>query len=146
MKKTLIVFWVILVLVTLAACGAKVSEDNDDNGETISGIGSSGNPNTENLSKWEMAGKGVGKILPEPQQAYSLPQSESFIAAVIENATYEFFVDYVNQCIKAGFDGSIGTAEFPDYYYNGETVNGEKVQVMYYENEAQCSISAFPAE
>lgn len=104
------------------------------------------NPGTENLSAWQTAGKGVGGILPEPKLPYSLPQYSNFIAAEVEGATYAFFEDYVNQCIRAGFKGGIGAAESPDYYFHGETTNGERVQVLFYESEKQVSISAFPAK
>ena len=152
MKKLITTLVAIHLCIGLCACGAL--SDGTANPETqynspttnTNSTEASDSSTTENLSKWQMAGKGVGKILPEPQMEYSLPQSSSFIAAEIENATYEFFEDYVNQCIQAGFAGSISTAESPDYYFNGETANGERVQVMFYEDDSKCSISAFPTD
>ncbi|MBQ5841736.1 MAG: hypothetical protein IIW63_01120 [Clostridia bacterium] len=144
MKKSIVVICLIISLLTLTACGEHAVGEHDENSNSITENSSS--VDIENLSMWQMAGKGVGKILPEPELKYSLSQSSSFIAAEIENATYDFFEDYVNQCIKAGFNGSIGTAESPDYYFNGETTNGERVQVMFYETENKVSISAFPAK
>lgn len=142
MKKNIIVFFLVLSLITLFACGES-SVDNTTNNNSSTVSNTIGN---ENLSKWQMAGKGVGKILPEPKQEYTLPQSSSFIAAEVENVTYIFFEDYVNQCINAGFEGSISTAKSPDYYFNGKTTNGETVQVMFYEDDGRVSISAFPAK
>ena len=152
MKKTITMLVALCLCIGLCACGTL--SDETTNPETqynsppinTSPAETSDSSTTENLSKWQMAGKGVGKILPEPQMEYSLPQSSSFIAAEIENTTYEFFEEYVNQCIQAGFAGSISTAESPDYYFNGETANGERVQVMFYEDDGKCSISAFSAD
>ena len=143
MRKIIIVFCLVLSLLTLSACG-KQTVDNHSNSN--SSPTTSNSIESENLSKWQMTGKGVGKILPEPKQEYSLPQSSSFIVAEVENTTYAFFEDYVNQCRNAGFEGTIGTAESPDYYYNGETTTGERVQVMFYEDDSKVSISAFPAD
>ena len=147
MKKFLIVVFSLMMLVTLlVSCNTQVSDQQHPNSDSTGTTQSIDNSITENLSKWQMAGKGVGKILPEPELEYSLPQYSSFIAAEVKNASYDFFEDYVNKCIEAGFEGNIGTAEIPDYYFNGETANGERVQVMFYEDKNECSISAFPAE
>ena len=139
MKKLLALVMAIVLCLSFTACGTE-AQNEQNKPETSS------TSNTEYLTKWQMAGNGVGKLLPEPQTEYSLPQSSSCITAEIENTTYEFFESYVNQCINAGFEGSIGTAESPNYYYNGKTSNGEKVQVMYYKDDAKCVISAFPAK
>ena len=144
MRKIIIVFCLALSFLMLPACGEQTADDHSKNDN--SSIATSDSSDSETLSKWQIAGKGVGKILPEPELEYSLPQSGSFIAAEVKNVTYDFFEDYVNQCIGAGFEGSIGTAESPDYYFNGETINGERVQVMFYEAENKVSISAFPAK
>lgn len=127
---------VMVLCLLFVGCGAEPSNKQNE-AEASS---------TEQFTKWQMAGKGIGKLLPEPEAEYSLPQSENFISAKIENTTYEFFEAYVNQCINAGFEGSIGTAKSPDYYYNGQTSTGERVQVMYYKDDAKCLISAFPVK
>lgn len=151
MNKALTILVTIFFCCALCACGMPSDEaanpESQTNSNSVNTTPAETSPpsTTENLSKWQMAGKGVGQILPEPQMEYTLPQSSNFIAAEITNATYEFFENYVNECIQAGFAGSIGTAESPDYYFNGETAKGDRVQIMFYEDEGRCSISAFPA-
>ena len=144
MRKIFIVFCLALSFLMLSACGEQTVDDHSKNDN--SSIATSDSSDSETLSKWQMAGKGVGKILPEPELEYSLPQSGSFIAAEVKKVTDDCLEDYVNQCIRAGIEGSIGTAESPDYYFDGETTNGERVQVMFYEAENKVSISAFPAK
>ncbi|MEI3299269.1 MAG: hypothetical protein V8R67_00955 [Eubacterium sp.] len=144
MKKILVLLLSSVFMLCLVACGS--SDTKEQTKTEKNSTKAVDNANKEDLSKWEMAGKGVGKILPEPEKEYNLPQSSEFISAEIEDVTYDFFEDYVNKCIEAGFEGSIGTAKSPDYYYNGKTTNGETVQVMYYKSDKKCSISAFPAK
>lgn len=95
---------------------------------------------------WQLAGKGVGKIVPEPDVEYSLNASDSYISAEVENSNYEYFEKYVNECIKAGFKGSINSAEVPDYYFMSENENGDTVNVYFYKDDARCSIYACYAE
>lgn len=121
-------------------------ENNDTNITTSSNdTESSENTNSEKVSsKWYNAGKGCGKILPEPNEEYNLLQYSSFIAAELLNSTETNFHSYVERCKNAGFDGNIGTAESPDIYFNGKTSDGYSVQVFFYEAEQKINISAFP--
>lgn len=141
MKKIILAICTILAVTLIAACGGN---DTEQTGGTPNSNSSSGD--YEYQTMWQLAGKGIGKIVPEPNVEYSLNASDSYISAEVENSNYDFFENYVNECIKAGFKGSITAAEIPDYYFMSENEKGDTVKVYFYKDDARCSIYACYAE
>ncbi len=154
--KGVVLLWALLLAVSLVSCNEKTPEiplggtrppatagNLQKTTETTSETEEAQVP-TPPLTAWERAGKGTGQYLPEPDMDYDLRQWSEFIAAVIQNASEDDFREYVARCVDAGFDGTIGSATSPDFYFNGTHPDGYRVQVMYYADSMTCNISAFP--